>query len=866
MENLKMINFKLMAICFVLISSIFLSTNQLFGQTILVNSGVDWKYLDDGSDQGTAWYDPAFIDTAWASGPAKLGYGEGDEATVISYGPNSNNKYRTYYFRHSFNVTNPSQYLSLILGLLRDDGAIVYLNGVELERSNMPAGPINYLTFAASTVSGSDEDTFFESFEDPVNLINGSNVLAVEVHQRTATSSDVSFDLRLIGSTELPDLTRKAPYLIYNGNSTEMKVLWQLRSTEMCTIEWGLDTLYSVGNVQTSEGNDHQHSYTIPNLAVDTKYYYQVTANQENHKGSFRSALDSNATNLKFFAYGDTRTYPASHNQVAAGIINTFTEDEDYQSLIIVVADLVNDGDIESDWDSQFFDPSYPNIQKMLASLPYQSCMGNHEGSGVLFQKYFPYPYEAGRYWSFDYGPAHFVVVDQYTSYGPGSAQLAWIENDLASTNKLWKFVYLHEPGWSAGGHGNEPAVQNAIQPLCEQYGVPIVFGGHNHYYARAVVNNVHHITTGGGGAPLYAPIPTYPNLVTTSMSLHFCKIEIDSNLLILTVENPSGVVLDSFTVDNHTTYANEVTLSHTYLQPGIDNLIINAPIINNGGHNVELKAFIISTDSSYQDSLLLYDDGSHNDGAAGDGIYGNLMFAPGIENEFMVGVKTFDIDYNTTIIFDDLARFTTAGPVVFNGYSIIQRVGQILFTEINLLNSGSTAAVTGIRAIISSNDPKIISIANNNQSFGNIDPGQTSISQSHYSINTTNLQPIDTLNLNIAVYSNNKLFWKDSTASLVVGIPSDNNSISKNYSLQQNYPNPFNLKTTIEFSLPISEFVTLKIYDNLGREIQTLSSKTLSSGKHNYKWDAQNVSSGVYIYMIKSGNFIQRKKLLLLK
>jgi hypothetical protein len=180
--------------------------------------------------------------------------------------------------------------------------------------------------------------------------------------------------------------------------------------------------------------------------------------------------------------------------------------------------------------------------------------MGNHEGSGVLFKKYFPYPFVSGRYWSFDYGPAHFVVVDQYTSYSSGSAQLTWIENDLASTTRPWKFIYLHEPGWSAGGgHENNSNVQNYIQPLCVKYGVPIVFGGHNHYYARAVVNNIQHITTGGGGAPLYTPNLSYPNIKTATRANHFCIVEINDQILHLTAVKPNGEVIDTFTIVNPT-------------------------------------------------------------------------------------------------------------------------------------------------------------------------------------------------------------------------------------------------------------------------------------------------------------------------
>jgi hypothetical protein len=356
----------------------------------------------------------------------------------------------------------------------------------------------------------------------------------------------------ILSALTYPQLMRKGPYLIFNGNEYEMQVLWQTYSTDTCQIDWGIDTLYNVGSAQTFEyGTDHQHTYTITNLIPSTKYFYRVMVNQEAHAGTFRSAPDANSTSISFFAYGDTRSNPGIHDQVTEAMISEYNNDPDLQSVIIFVGDFVYNGDSESYWDNELFNHSYQNIQGMLATIPYESCIGNHEGSGILFQKYFPYPFVSGRYYSFDYGPAHFVVVDQYTSYTSGSAQLSWIENDLASTNKLWKFIYLHEPGWSAGGHANNTSVQNYIQPLCVQYGVPILFAGHNHYYARAIVNNIQHVTSGGGGAPLYSPDPGYPNIVATAMANHFCKIEINDQILHFTAVKPTGEIIDSFTVVN---------------------------------------------------------------------------------------------------------------------------------------------------------------------------------------------------------------------------------------------------------------------------------------------------------------------------
>lgn len=143
-----------------------------------------------------------------------------------------------------------------------------------------------------------------------VILVIGTNVLAVEIHQSSKTSSDISFDLELIGLPAIENPIRKAPYVMFTGDNREMKILWQLIAPDTCQIEWGLDTLYSIGGENTYEyGTDHQHSYTLENLQPATKYFYRVTAEADTFSGSFWSAPFSHVGEARFFAYGDTRTY-----------------------------------------------------------------------------------------------------------------------------------------------------------------------------------------------------------------------------------------------------------------------------------------------------------------------------------------------------------------------------------------------------------------------------------------------------------------------------------------------------------------------------------------------------------------------------
>jgi hypothetical protein len=343
---------------------------------------------------------------------------------------------------------------------------------------------------------------------------------------------------------------RKNPYLLYPGNNTQMRVLWQLDAVTVCNIAWGTDTTYSTGSADTSQYGDYQHSYTISNLTPGTKYYYRVTVSGNQYTGSFRAAPAADATDVKFFMYGDTRTWPVENNNNCTGMISVYTADPLYQTIVLLAGDWVESNG-ESNWTNEWFNYSYPNIGVATANMAFQGCMGNHEGSGTVYVKYWPYPYVGARYWSFDYGPVHIAVVDQYTDYSPGSAQLTWLENDLSSSTKAWKIILLHQPGWScAAGHGDDGNVQSRIHPLCTQYGVQIVVAGHNHYFARAVVDGVHHITSGAGGADAGINPTLRDPVVVRAGGLSFQKVEISGNSLTCTTTRPDGTVLDTFTIN----------------------------------------------------------------------------------------------------------------------------------------------------------------------------------------------------------------------------------------------------------------------------------------------------------------------------
>ncbi len=166
-------------------------------QLLIISKGDTWKYFDQGSLPAANWQVENFNDNGWQQGPAELGYGDGDEATTVSYGADAGNKYTTTYFRKTFTVADTIGLGNLSASIRVDDGAVVYLNGMEIYRINMPGGKVDYSTLALGTPS----ETSFNPFVIVKGLIKpGQNTITVELHQNAVTSSDISFDFDLYGT------------------------------------------------------------------------------------------------------------------------------------------------------------------------------------------------------------------------------------------------------------------------------------------------------------------------------------------------------------------------------------------------------------------------------------------------------------------------------------------------------------------------------------------------------------------------------------------------------------------------------------------------------------------------------------------
>ena len=164
----------------------------------LLGFGADWKWFYAEGGPAADWATTAFDDSTWATGAAELGYGDADEKTVISTAPTP--RPLTAYFRTNVTITDPAAFSSVLASLIRDDGAVVYVNGVEVGRNNLPAGPITFATPATAIISDRAAEKTIIPITIPTSaFVPGVNTIAVEIHNSDRWSGDLSMDLKLTG-------------------------------------------------------------------------------------------------------------------------------------------------------------------------------------------------------------------------------------------------------------------------------------------------------------------------------------------------------------------------------------------------------------------------------------------------------------------------------------------------------------------------------------------------------------------------------------------------------------------------------------------------------------------------------------------
>jgi hypothetical protein len=328
----------------------------------------------------------------------------------------------------------------------------------------------------------------------------------------------------------------KGPYL-QNPTTTTIVVCWVSDADTTGTVEYSKK---GDPTAETKTAKDttptRYHKVKITGLSPYTRYTYKVTCDSRMGTGSFITAAKPDQP-FKFIAYGDTRSQANKHAEVLRRMM-MFEPD-----FVLQSGDLVANGSNEAQWDV-FWETAAP----LVKDTPYFPALGNHEGKGAPYFRYFDVPQE----YSFDYGNTHFVALDTNRPASEHAAQEAWLKKDLAAHQKAtWRVVYFHHTPYTCVSipSRREDAVRlrERLEPIFQAEKVQLVISGHDHCYQHHLANGIHYIVSGGGGAPLYEVNPDTPFVKVAKSVHHDCEIKVNGKTMSFRAIEPDGKVIDSF-------------------------------------------------------------------------------------------------------------------------------------------------------------------------------------------------------------------------------------------------------------------------------------------------------------------------------
>jgi uncharacterized repeat protein (TIGR02543 family) len=339
-----------------------------------------------------------------------------------------------------------------------------------------------------------------------------------------------------------------SPYITWTGvqdPSSGITISWITSFESGSSVQYGISRT-NLDQVSSNTTATRFHHEALNGLLPNTTYYYQVPGFAVKQ---FTTA-PVGVFNYTFYAWTDHRTN--------TDITSSFTQPNVVEHMAsyaassgvpgafsICTGDITSEADDFLSWDTFFDDIAY---QDWCANQSMQLIYGNHERAGDLEKKivkqFFPYPQQADEhfYYSFDYGVAHYIMLDPYTTSHSWASnftagQLAWLTNDLATHQSAnFTMIFMHPPPWSLSG------VNASLATLAGLYDIDLVFCGHHHIYDRQTVAGMEVLTLGLGGNPNsdYRAFPC---------DTAFARFDVSETLLSVTARFINGTVLDSFTI-----------------------------------------------------------------------------------------------------------------------------------------------------------------------------------------------------------------------------------------------------------------------------------------------------------------------------
>ena len=353
----------------------------------------------------------------------------------------------------------------------------------------------------------------------------------------------------MLGAAEM-ELPPRRPY-VQNVTTSSAVIAWVGKEPEPGCVKYGETPRLELKETDNRAGE--RHAVTLSRLKPSSTYYYRVGgADEPSEINYFRTAPPGENTPFNFAVIGDSGD--EGRGQVAvANLLRRLGPD-----LILHTGDVVYPRGEERHYDRRFFAP----YGELIGKVPLFPTLGNHDvetknGSPFLTNFHLPRNEEQGvqRYYSFDWGEAHFVALDSelYHDDDGGSAkeQKAWLERDLEGTRRsCWKIVFFHRPVYSSSKHGGDRKIREDLEPTLVRHHVHLVFSGHDHDYERTKpIEGVTYVVSGGGGKDLY---PARKNRWTafSRSSHHAVLVHINGEHLYLEAIETNNTVMDRLDLD----------------------------------------------------------------------------------------------------------------------------------------------------------------------------------------------------------------------------------------------------------------------------------------------------------------------------
>lgn len=324
-----------------------------------------------------------------------------------------------------------------------------------------------------------------------------------------------------------------------------------------------------------------------------------------------------------------------------------------------------------------------------------------------------------------------------------------------------------------------------------------------------------------------------------------------------------------------------KVIINKSYLKPEGDSLYVSVKTKFN--ENFVLFADILDNGKNSIGKFQLFDDGRNGDLIANDSIFSNYFVIPtNLETYYSIDIQTALNESDTnSFVTKEAAFFTSVGPVtikklIYTSTDTIINPGELIRFKLGIENNGNYATAENITAQIFSDDSLIQGIQRNILNYSNITSGSIALPESEFVFRlNSNFNENRIIPFELKIFSNNNFYWSDSfyiNVTALTTVDDNESNLPTEFNLFQNYPNPFNPTTTIGYSIPYGvgndniHSVRLKIYDVLGREVAFIVNEKQKPGNYFVQFDGSNFPSGIYYYQIKIGDYINTKKMVLLK